>query len=312
MPAIKVGDQIVTSLFHADVHPGLIRRLAGQVEVELLLGSTRSKSDLRNLLTDASKNASQTGSAIPKDSLANLIDCLVIGKFSKPELQDKPIRKLGDMNLAELLVSNEWIEAVTKRSPVQTKESPRDEVFGLTFGHLIAAEPESFQLIDKFFLDKLDNGEEVVKWLLAQFNQRSLGRLVIRTKLLESEVLSHQACRVKLHNSVQKLDQLLRESNFGGSIELEVFSGFFHNRYFVAEFSDGSFAFEISAGIGAFAKETGNEPQHIPVIAGRNWRRMNADLELKMRPRPDALKQIEFPGIVSKSILVKAKSEWNQ
>jgi hypothetical protein len=269
MPAIKVGEEILTNLFTQDLEPGAVRSLVRHVGTDLLLGSSKSRRSLMASLHSAIDSG--LCNARNTKPFENLIEATPLTTSVDKELESKRIRRLEIENLKDLFENEMWQDEVATKSPLLKPKDRVEEFFGNYFGHLIKAAIVEFEIIDKYFLAKILNKDHLVEFLFREFATRKLPRLKIRTSSQANGNFNSMRVQERATSAAVALAKLSESVGLRSSIELQVYSEFQHNRYFVTRFSGGLFAFELGMGVDMFSNSQATEGQKINLLTEREW-----------------------------------------
>lgn len=251
MRIIHTDVKSLVTWLESNPEPSVARRTARKFLAQAIIHGDCN----RELLKKVISTIKEPKSLVVLEAFASSV--LISSTGSVPQ-GEKFLRPMEGVDLEHVIESEQWDEAISRRSDFIEAGSIRDEEFGRVLGRLISLPNQRIELIDQYLGEKIVKSETVFTWLLKAISQRHNRHLVIHTKFPQDAfdgALPGTRNKERIGYLINQVEKAAAEVGYGGDVTLVLYTRTQHDRYWKFDFSEGFLALQNGHGLDAFKNE---------------------------------------------------------
>lgn len=252
MRIIHTNVDSVLNWIESNPEPATARRIARRILGEAIIHGNCSRESLKRAISSIQDPKALT-------VLEAFASSVLIASTASKTSAEKSLRNLEGAGLEEIVESEEWETAISKRSYFIESGQSRDDEFGRVVGRMISLPEHQIELVDQYLGEKIIKAEPVFGWFLKSISQRQNRILVIHTRYPQEsfdEVLPGKTNRERVRFLVNQVERIASESGFTGEIKVILYTKSQHDRYWKFAFSEGFITLSNGYGLDVFRQET--------------------------------------------------------
>ena len=258
-----------------------VRSILRSLPSKVLFCSSLSK---RELLKEIPVSSNQ----LFQELLISLLNSLIVIESETPDaLEDETLRQITGVSFPDFVDSKQLDQAIQHHSEGLRVGESRDLGFERLFGHLLSV-ATTIEIVDRFFGEKLAEGEEVTQWLISQLSLRSQCTIRIRTELPSEGKAGQLSFVERVEGSLVASQKVPLNGSDLNPIHLNFFAKMPHNRYFRIQFKGGAIYCSIDHGVDAFKDDPVSEPEPVKELTAELF----ADVSKSTKWRPESVDKL--------------------